>query len=435
MDRRDGRRQLRRLRENRGWSWTDEARAIRAMARRLGVDRLSQGAASSVRRSIARWESEATSGTAPDERYQWVLAHLYAERDGRFDVGPGSEFLRLMSAFLSLRVSPDRIAELHDAVISWAEYHGKPAMSFGQALSDESAVAEAFVCLSAITERIGRVPFVRSQLAVAPLVNALDRTATTGAGPDVHLLAARAFAVAGRLAFETHDDDQARAYYAAALSHSGSLPDRWLSASTHTSLAMIAMHRGDGLGSAEDLAKRAVRAALAGSSMTARARAFAVQAEVAARRSLTGLAAASLRQARTYAVRVSPDDPAGIGFDSARLSGFVGLHCLLVGRTAEAIAYLREAADGIPRAADPVQRSIILADLAHGHAVKVKPEPEASIATLHECADLVADTRGRVAMRRIRRVRRMLRPWDGERFVADFDDHLYSALLDQRPLT
>src|SRR4051812_48319509 len=87
MNRQDGKRQLRRLREQRGWSWTDEVRAIKDIARRLGIDRLAQANIPSIKRTIARWESEATTATVPDDRYQWVLAHLFAERDGRFNVG------------------------------------------------------------------------------------------------------------------------------------------------------------------------------------------------------------------------------------------------------------------------------------------------------------------------------------------------------------
>jgi len=119
-----------------------------------------------------------------------------------------------------------------------------------------------------------------------------------------------------------------------------------------------------------------------------------------------------------------------MAFDTARLSGFVGLYHLLIGKGVEAVENLSRAADGVTEAAGPVQRSIILADMAHGYVVRARPEPEALVATLHECAELVGRTRGRVAMGRIRKVRQSLRPWDGERFVSDFDDHLYAALLD-----
>ena len=96
--------------------------------------------------------------------------------------------------------------------------------------------------------------------------------------------------------------------------------------------------------------------------------------------------------------------------------------------TGEAVEILRQAADGVTEASDAVQRSIILADLASGYVVKTPPEPEASAATLGKCIKLVGRTRGRVAMGRIRKVRQSLRPWDGERFMTDFDDYLYTML-------
>src|SRR5262249_5062547 len=105
MDRQDGKRLLHRLREQRGWSWADEARAIKHMAGRLGVERLAATSVNSIKRTIARWESDAPTATVPDERYQWVLAHLFAERDGRCNIGPGSEFLRLLAAFQAMGVS------------------------------------------------------------------------------------------------------------------------------------------------------------------------------------------------------------------------------------------------------------------------------------------------------------------------------------------
>jgi len=286
------------------------------MARRLGVDRLAQATAASIKRTIARWESDAPTATVPDERYQWVLAHLFAEHDGRFDVGPGSDFLGLLSALLSMGVSPDRVAELQDVAISLVEHRGHtPLLQHDHLTLDAASIAEVAMAFAALSERVGKVPFVRSQLALAPLLALLGQVSQTdGALPDGHLLATRAFAMAGRLAFELRDDHQARRYYAAALTHADRLPDSWLTASTCTSLAMITLHRGDELAAAEQIANRAVQAALAGSSTTMRARAFAVQAEVAARRALPRQPRTALDFAQTYATQASVDDPAGNGF-------------------------------------------------------------------------------------------------------------------------
>jgi len=413
-------------------SWTDEARAIKTMARRLGVDRLAQANNASIKRTIARWESDAPTATVPDERYQWVLAHLFADCDGHFDVGPGSDFLCLLNALLSMEISPARVTELQDVVISWAERRSHLLqMRFDHLTLDATSTAKMAMSFTAVSRRVGKVPFARSQLALTPFLATLGRVRQTDeAPPDIHTLATRTFALAGRLAFELHDDEQARRHYATALTHANRLPDSSLTASTCTSLAMIAMHRGDELAVAEKMANKAVQAALAGSSITMRARAFAVQAEVAARRSLIRPAEAALRFARTYATQASVDDPAGTSFDTARLSGFAGLYHLLIGQSAEAVEHLNHAVAGVTEGTDPVQRSILLADLAHGHVMRARPEPEAAVAMLHRCTELVGRTRGRVAMGRLRTVRQSLRAWDGEPFLADFDDYLYTTLFD-----
>jgi len=165
-----------------------------------------------------------------------------------------------------------------------------------------------------------------------------------------------------------------------------------------------------------------------GSSDTARARALSVQAEIAARRGLARPAGAALDLAQSYIAQPRVDDPAGNGLDPARLAGFVGLCRLLTGHS-DAVFHLEQASAGVQVAFNPVQRAIILADLAQGYVRQKSPEPEASVRQLHECADLVARTRGRVAMQRIRQVRRYLRPWDGTPLLSELDDHMYTALL------
>lgn len=82
---------LRQLRESRGWSWNDLAAALRDIARRLSVTSLAQRQLASIQRTIARWESPIGS-TSPGERYQFLLAHLYARtRSGSLALGPGSD--------------------------------------------------------------------------------------------------------------------------------------------------------------------------------------------------------------------------------------------------------------------------------------------------------------------------------------------------------
>lgn len=179
MDRHNGKRQLRRLREKRGWSWTDQARAIKAMARRLGIDPTAIASTVSVRRTIARWESHSTSSAVPDDRYQWILAHVYAEHNDAVEVGPGSDFLSLLTVLLDLGVTPNRVTELHDAVLCWADEQRSRATAINPTNLTDSKLAELTLSFNAIANLVGKVPFVRSQIALAPLV---EHSATTSTG-------------------------------------------------------------------------------------------------------------------------------------------------------------------------------------------------------------------------------------------------------------
>lgn len=85
---------LRQLRERRGWSWTDLARGLRDTARQLAVTSLMNRQVASIQRTVARWES-LTSRTSPGDRYQFLLAHLYARTpSGDLALGTGSISLR-----------------------------------------------------------------------------------------------------------------------------------------------------------------------------------------------------------------------------------------------------------------------------------------------------------------------------------------------------
>lgn len=432
MDRHNGKRQLRRLREKRGWSWTDQARAIKAMARRLGIDPTAIASTVSVRRTIARWESHSTSSAVPDDRYQWILAHVYAEHNDAVEVGPGSDFLSLLTVLLDLGVTPNRVTELHDAVLCWADEQRSRATAINPTNLTDSKLAELTLSFNAIANLVGKVPFVRSQIALAPLVEAFRHHEHGSAGlpADGRVLAARTFSTAGRLAFELRDDHLAKQYYATALAHAEHVPGRWLAAGIGTSLAMITMHGNNDLVAAERGINTATDAALASPSMTMRARAFAVQAEIAARRKLPRPARAALSRAADYTSQAASDEPSGKPFNAARLAGFTGLYHLLTDSGASGVKDLHEAVRGIPERSDPVQRSIVLADLAHAYLAQPKPQPDAAVTALREAIAIVGRTRGRVATGRVRRIHRLLRPWQGEQFVIDLDEQLYAVLFD-----
>jgi hypothetical protein len=58
-----------------------------------------------VVREIQRWEA---GEHAPDERYQLLLAHAYATRNGSATIEPGSDLDRLLAALAVMGVSLDR---------------------------------------------------------------------------------------------------------------------------------------------------------------------------------------------------------------------------------------------------------------------------------------------------------------------------------------
>lgn len=60
-----------------------------------------------------------------------------------------------------------------------------------------------------------------------------------------------------------------------------------------------------------------------------RARAFAVQAEIAAQRKLARPTSAGLARAEHYTAKATPHDPSGSPFTAVRLAGFTGLYHLL----------------------------------------------------------------------------------------------------------
>jgi transcriptional regulator with XRE-family HTH domain len=107
---------LRQLRESRGWSWSDLARALRDTARGLAVTSMTHRQVASIQRTIARWES-LTDPTSPGDRYQFLLAHLYARTPcGDLALGPGSDFSTLMDALRHFGTPPQRVRQLVDLI-------------------------------------------------------------------------------------------------------------------------------------------------------------------------------------------------------------------------------------------------------------------------------------------------------------------------------
>jgi len=379
---------LRRLREQRGWSWADQARALQAVAERLGVTAVTSTRPASLQRSIARWESTAAR-TVPGERYQLLLAHLYAHTGcGEPALGAGSDLDALLTALAHLGVPARRTQDLRDLVMRSISVDSDQFLVLladptrrlvVETLRDRrrlniDVIRRLRSAVSDVDRQIGSVPFVRLQLLLAPVVEVCRRLPETEPLREcLGMLRSHAYLLAGRCAFETRDDAIARRWYTRAVEAAGAVTDTTRRAAVRTSYAMTMLHS-----TGDDMARTIIDAAVAdakhGSDHRVRARAHALEAEEAARSGRDRDAAAALRLAWFDVESAGSADGA---FDADRLRGF--------------------------------ERS--------------------ATTLLHDCVETIAVTGGRVAAQRIRRARRELAPWRTESFVAELDDHIYDALL------
>lgn len=207
----------------------------------------------SLQRNIARWES-AASRTVPGERYQLLLAHLYARSgSGELALGAGSDLDTLLTALAHLGVTAQRSCELRDLVLRSTNVDGGQLLAL---LADPTRqlVIEALrdpwhfdvelinrlgASVSDLDRQISRVPFVRLQLLLAPVVEVCLRL--HDAEPPLERLGAlrcEAYLLAGRIAFETRDDVAARRWYHRAVAAAGD-PTRRATARTSYALTML----------------------------------------------------------------------------------------------------------------------------------------------------------------------------------------------------
>ena len=429
---------LRRLREQRGWSWADQARALQAVAERLGVTAVTLTRPVSLQRTIARWESTAAR-TVPGERYQLLLAHLYARSgSGELTLGAGSDLDALLTALAHLGMPARRTRELRDLVLRSTSAERDQLLALladptcqlvGEALRDSrrldiDLITRLRAAVSDVDHQIGRVSFARLQLLLAPIAEVCQRL--RGPEPLRERLAAvrsEAYLLAGRIAFETRDDAVARYWYTQAIKASSDLSDPTRRAVVHTSFAMTILH-SVGAGAARAIVDAAVADAKFGSEPRVRARAHALQAEVAARSGRGRDVVAALRLAW---LDIGTGTSSSGGFDSDRLRGFEGVCELHVGTAERAHEHLERSLANLIAPRDQVQRGIAGTDLA---IARVRCGDVRSATTLlHECVETIAATRGRVAAQRIGRARRELAPWRAESFVAELDDHIYDVML------
>ncbi|MEV6836754.1 hypothetical protein AB0N17_19980 [Streptomyces sp. NPDC051133] len=433
---------LKRLRLARGWSLTGLARALVGKAAELGQPL--DASVASVQRSVARWESS-KAPILPGERYQLLLAHVYARSaDGQTSLGAGSDFGELLDALAHLGESEHRLDELRTLLVRTATDGGGGLLALlgpatQHALSsaladpsrlDEGLLADMRLAVGDVNGQVGSVPFVRVQLLLAPIVEScrrlLDAAVPEPLLPGLQAVAAQAFTMAGRAAFETRDDAAARALYAEATAAAGGTGSSWRRSVVHMSHALVTLYSTPGIEAAQRLVDAAVRDARAGESVTIRARAHALQAEIAARAGAERNARAALALAWYDMDSDRDGDPAPTSFSPAHLRGFEGVTSLYVGDPGEAHDYFARSAEALQAPRERVQRAIVATDQA---LARIRlDEPESAAELLHGCIDAASATGGRVASIRLRRARSDLRPWRREDWFADLDDHLIDSL-------
>ncbi len=413
---------LRRLRESRGWSWAELARALRDCAGRLQMSSLQGRQVGSIQRAIARWESP-FERTQPGQRYQVLLAYLYAQRaDGAVVLGPGSDFALLVDALRGFGATEQRI----EALIEMVSRNMTAASHRGAAEPDQELLHQVSTEVASINAQIGSAPLVRLRLALAPTVETCRQFLRSTRQPSAEemQLAVNALGLAARLAFETTDDETAHSLYAEAAGVAGRLRDRRHRATIRTSHAMVTLHATGDLARARELAQAA--AADAHDSASHRCRADAVHAEVSARSGNARRSQAALDTARaTVADLPAAERPTG--FNADRLDGFDGLCALHLGQARRAHGLLENSLATLNGTREAVQRGIVTTDLAQTRLRL--GDPLACGQLLHEAVELAATTGGRVPAQRLHRVRRELRRCGDQTVLVELDDHLHERLL------
>ncbi|WP_324611409.1 hypothetical protein [Streptomyces sp. NRRL F-5755] len=292
------------------------------------------------------------------------------------------------------------------------------------ARTDTSLINDLQAAVDDTNHHVGSLPFVRLQLLLSPVLETCRRLLASELPPPalrgLHTVAAQAFTLAGRIAFETYDDAASCALYTEATEVAGHLPT-WCRAVVHMSHALVTLYATPGTDTARVLVEAAIRDARTGDNPAVRSRAHALHSEIAARSGDRSQALTALSLARYDIGDTTRDDPLRARFSPGHLRGFEGLCALHTGDAATAEPHFADATAALTNPRDRLQRWIITADQA---LARIRSgNPVEGTALLHTCADEVSATGGRVPTLRLRRTRHALRPWHGERFVTELDDH------------
>ncbi|MGA5135413.1 hypothetical protein ACPCTO_37230 [Streptomyces olivoreticuli] len=441
MDRARGAATLKALRHRRGLSLSACARALLDQARVLGQMQGSLPTVAGAQRSIARWESN-TRPTLPGERHQLLLAYLYARTStGAPALGPGSQFAELLEALAHLGAGTAQLRLLRETVTRTVTGTCPTAMlspvmhtALTSALADPTRMDEELpthlaATVTDIEEHLDALPFARLQLLLVPVVDATRRLLASPLPrpvvPCLRSAAVRALTLAGRLAFETRDDDAAHALFAQATREAGLLAQPWRRAQVHLDHAFIALHRPHGLEHARRLAEAAVRDAASGTSTAVRGWAGGWQAALAARAHEHRSAHAALRIAERHTA--TTPDLSGTAFNPGHATGFQAACGVYIDCPRTAYDHYTAFLQAPDRHLDQAQRAVI----AHHQATALLRlnDPQAAAQALHHYLDTAPATIfSRVAAVRIHQARDALRPWRGERFLTNLDDHLIETL-------
>lgn len=199
-----------------------------------------------------------------------------------------------------------------------------------------------------------------------------------------------------------------------------------------TSQTMVVYYSTGDIDRARRIVGAAVQDARRGDSLLMRARAHALQAEMAARGQSPQRrhAQAALHLAWHDLDGDTTGDPMAGAFGKGQLQGFEGVCGIFLGEARSAEAQLAKSVASLTGPRQLVQRAIVLTDQALARLRSGQTgAPESAAERLHECVDLAAATGGRVPTQRLRHARLELRPWRQESFMADLDDHIHAALI------
>ncbi|RBQ14327.1 hypothetical protein DP939_40920 [Spongiactinospora rosea] len=273
-------------------------------------------------------------------------------------MGQGSDFDQVMDLIVTWGGSAERVAEIRDLATRAATsghgllaflppgleplvsaVNGKGHLTMGGVNALDALVAD-------VNGQVGGAPFARLHLAMAPAVEISRRL--MAAPRSEHLrqplaqVTAGAFMVAARIAFEARDDDTSLRLYQEAVRAAVDAP-AWQRTAMNTSRALVVLYSGRDVAAARAVADEAVRTAGRSESPIMRARAHALQAEMAARAGQSDHAFAALRLAWRDVDGDCTDDPAGGRFGAGHLDGFEGVCNVHLGRGAEAEPHLVDA--------------------------------------------------------------------------------------------